>query len=354
MIDFAKDIIRWYHANRRNLPWRETGDPYRIWLSEVILQQTRVEQGLNYYLRFTEAYPDVKRLARASENEVLKLWQGLGYYSRARNLHYAARQVMKEFGGKVPGTYEDLRKLKGVGDYTAAAIASIAFGEPVAVVDGNVKRVAARVFGLEDTGSHLHKRAAEVMTREMDHSNPGDFNQAVMEFGALHCTPLNPDCAGCIFREQCFAYMKGLVSKLPKSEAKSSPKPRYFSYIIVRSKEDPHSIIMKKRTADDIWKNLYDFPLIETDKELDEEGLKKHPDFERWLGPMAMIRKSTGIYKHQLTHRTIYARFHFVEVPLSHVFRIHEDWEVIDQGRIAKLPVPRLIERFLTGHGLLG
>ena len=354
MTDFAKDIIRWYHTNRRNLPWRETCDPYRIWLSEVILQQTRVEQGLAYYLRFVDVYPEVRLLAEAPEKHILKLWQGLGYYSRARNLHYAARQVMDEFGGKFPGTYKDLRKLKGVGDYTAAAIASIAFGQPVAVVDGNVKRVAARVFGLEDTGSQLHKRAAEVITQELDHSNPGDFNQAVMEFGALHCTPLNPDCAGCIFREQCFAHTNGLVSLLPKAEAKASPKPRFFSYFIVRSKEDPHSIIMKKRTADDIWKNLYDFPLIETEKELDETALNDHPEFRKWLGTEAMIRKSTGIYKHQLTHRTIYARFHFITVPSSRVNRIHEDWEVIAPGSIDKLPVPRLIERFLTEHGLIG
>ena len=352
MNDFARHIRGWYHTNRRHLPWREINDPYLIWLSEVILQQTRVEQGLEYYLRFTEQYPDVKLLAEATETDILKLWQGLGYYSRARNLHYAAGQVINEFGGVFPDNYKDIRKLKGVGDYTAAAIASITFGEAVPVVDGNVKRVMARIFGLESSGVRLHREVKMIMERELDQKFPGDFNQAVMEFGALQCTPKNPDCESCIFKDYCFALKNGHVAELPRKEPQARPRSRYFSYLILRIDGKTPGFVMKKRTGNDIWKNLYDFPLIETENELDEAALKKHTEFMIWLGKQALIEKSTTIYKHQLTHRTIFARFHFISIPRPYEIMMQEDWVIADPEKLDQLPIPRLIERFIDDNKL--
>ena len=208
---------------------------------------------------------------------MLKLWQGLGYYSRARNLHFAAGQVMTEFGGSFPDTYELIRTLKGVGEYTAAAIASIAFGEAVPVVDGNVKRVFARIHGLESTGNKLYKEVKALMADKIDRDHPGDFNQAVMEFGALQCTPKKPDCAKCIFNESCFAFRKNLVDQLPVKETKKKPRERYFSYFVVKNIDD--SIVLKKRSGDDIWKNLYEFPLIESTSGLSPDNILEEPDF---------------------------------------------------------------------------
>lgn len=351
-MDFARQILEWYDVHRRRLPWRETNDPYLIWLSEVILQQTRVEQGLDYYLRFVKAYPDVACLAAASEADILKLWQGLGYYSRARNLHHAAGQIVGEFGGAFPCTFREIRMLKGVGDYTAAAIASIAFGEPVAVVDGNVKRVMARIFGLESTGTRLHREAGRIMMCELERGNPGDFNQAVMEFGALQCTPKNPDCNSCIFRDRCFARLKGRVTELPLTVSKAKPEKRYFSYLLVMIHGDRPGIIMKKRTGNDIWKNLYDFPLIETDKDMKAQALQRHHEYLAWPGEGTSIKRSTGIYRHQLTHRTIFARFHFISIGPSQLASMPRHWEVVPPDELGRLPVPRLIERFLSEQDL--
>jgi A/G-specific adenine glycosylase len=351
-MDFARHILAWYDVHRRRLPWRETNDPYLIWLSEVILQQTRVEQGLDYYLSFVKAYPDVERLAAAAETDILKLWQGLGYYSRARNLHHAAGQIVGEFGGAFPGTFHEIRKLKGVGEYTAAAIASIAFGEPVAVVDGNVKRVMARIFGLESTGTSLHRDAGRIMTRELDRSNPGDFNQAVMEFGALQCTPKNPDCGTCIFSDLCYALRYGKVGKLPVTASKAKPGNRYFSYLLIRIHGEKPGIVMKKRTGNDIWKNLYDFPLIESEKELEVPALQRHHEYLAWPGEGTSINRSTGIYRHQLTHRTIFARFHFISIGPSQLANMPRHWEVVPPDELGRLPVPRLIERFLSEQDL--
>lgn len=350
MNDFAKRITVWYRAHRRHLPWRATHDPYKIWLSEVILQQTRVEQGLDYYLRFIEAYPDVRRLADARETDILKLWQGLGYYSRARNLHHAAGQVVGEFGGVFPGTFDEIRKLKGVGDYTAAAIASIAFGEAVAVVDGNVKRVVARIFGIPSTGTSLHRDAGKIMLRELDRYNPGDFNQAVMEFGALVCTPKTPACSNCIFRDQCYALLKGKIAELPGSAPKIKPRTRYFSYLLINLQGEEDGIVVKRRTENDIWKNLFDFPLIESEKELEVAALKRHPDFLDWLGGDTKIDFSTGTYRHQLTHRTIFARFHFVSIDVLKVAAVPPHWQIVTPEELCRLPVSRLIERFLSEY----
>ena len=348
-MDFASQILQWYRKEKRDLPWRYTKDPYLIWLSEVILQQTRVDQGMDYYLRFSEKYPNIKMLAAASEQEVLKMWQGLGYYSRARNMLFAARQLMSEFNGVFPRDYEQIRKLKGVGEYTAAAIASIAFGQRVAVVDGNVKRVISRLFGLENTGNDLYKKVKQIMSEQINFQPPGDFNQAVMEFGALCCVPKNPLCDQCIFFDHCVARKNALVDKLPVKVPGKKPKPRYFSYLVINIR-DENAIVMRKRDANDIWKNLYDFPLIETSQALSAEDLQKEPTWDACFGKELRIRRSSDSYRHQLTHRTIIAQFHFVDKSSISELRLQENWEIIALENINKLPLPRLIERFINTY----
>lgn len=342
-MDFTKQILYWYETNRRDLPWRRTDNPYYIWLSEVILQQTRVDQGMSYYLRFLEQYPTIKSLAEAPEQEVLKLWQGLGYYSRARNLHYASKQLMDDFGGVFPDNYEKIRSLKGVGEYTAAAIASIAFGLAVPVVDGNVKRVMSRIFGLEETGMKLYDSAKEIMQELLDQKRPGDFNQAVMEFGAIQCVPKNPDCNACIFKDGCRAFLEHRVDELPAREIKKKPRKRYFNYFVVHP--DEKTILLKKRNARDIWENLYEFPLIETSSEASTESLLMEPEFKAWFGDGATVRTSGNIFKHQLSHQSILARFYMIDVNKSKL-KIHPDWEKVSLEKLDKYPISRLMERF--------
>jgi len=260
---FSAIIIDWYQDNHRKLHWRETVDPYKIWLSEVILQQTRVAQGLPYYERFIISFPTVFDLAVAPSQKVLRLWQGLGYYSRARNLHRCAKQVVEKFNGHFPNSFNELTKLPGVGDYTAAAIASIAFREPVAVVDGNVYRVLARVFGIEkDIASGEGKKYFFSLANKLiDKTRPDLFNQALMEFGALHCLPKNPKCGECIFSKSCNANQRNLQAVLPVKSKKLKIKTRYFYYFILINK---NKVLLKRRTEKDIWQGLNDFYLIET------------------------------------------------------------------------------------------
>ena len=262
-MDISGKIIEWYKVNRRALPWRETNDPYKIWVSEIILQQTRVLQGLDYYRRFTEAFPDIQSLASASIDQVMRLWQGLGYYSRAVYLHQAAQHIMEEHAGTVPGSYRELLKIKGIGEYTAAAIASIAFQEPVPLIDGNVFRVIARLFNIsyEKGTAEARKAAREIAGEILDPSCPGLHNQAMMEFGALQCIIKNPDCGKCILHEGCRACLYGKVNLLPVKRKREARLQRYFNYLVVRSGD---SILMRKRNGKDIWQYLYDFPLIET------------------------------------------------------------------------------------------
>ena len=343
-MDFSDQILKWYKIHQRDLPWRHTRDAYKIWLSEVILQQTRVDQGTAYYQKFVERFPEIKDLAEAPEQEVLKLWQGLGYYSRARNLHHAANQLMNDYNGVFPDTYEEIRTLKGVGEYTAAAIASIAFGEPEVVVDGNVKRVMARIFGLEDVSKKLYDRSKEIMEKELDHGRAGDFNQAVMEFGALQCTPASPACTNCVFKSSCHAYSNDMVDKLPVRETKKKPRKRFFSYFVLHPNAD--AVIMKKRNDKDIWKNLYEFPLIETTYEANADNLLQEPDFIGWFGKKAGISVSSKTYKHQLSHQTIFARFYSLDIENEDIL-LHPDWEKIMLENIDEYPISRLIERFL-------
>ena len=272
--DISAVLIEWYGRHFRPLPWRETSDPYLIWLSEVILQQTRVAQGLDYFRRFASRFPDVRSLAAATEDEVLKLWQGLGYYSRARSLHAAARRVAERFDGVFPTGYDDVRSLPGVGDYTASAVCSIAYGQPCAVVDGNVYRVLSRLTDADvPTDTAAGKRYyAERARSLLDESRPGLHNQAVMEFGALQCVPANPDCECCPLRDRCLSLARGTVADRPPKREKKAAVPRYFNYLHVRC---AGSTLLAKRTGRDIWRNLYEFPLIETPRAVDFGELQR-------------------------------------------------------------------------------
>ncbi len=344
-MDFTKIIIAWYTKNKRDLPWRNITNPYFIWLSEIILQQTRVEQGMSYYLSFTKAFPTINKLANASEEEVIKLWQGLGYYSRARNLHATAKHIGSTLKGMFPTNYNDLLQLKGVGPYTAAAISSFAFNLPHAVVDGNVYRVLARVFGVKTPidSTQGKKEFQELANELLDKKQPAIFNQAMMEFGAIMCKPQNPDCASCVLNSICIAYNKKMVTKLPVKEKATKVRNRYFNYIVLKHK---NNIAIKKRTANDIWKNLYDFPLIETEKELKEAELLKKSEWKKMVGESDYnIHSVSKTYKHVLSHQIIYARFW--EVHTSKSIKTNPDWLLINKKDFDKYPIPRLVDIFM-------
>ncbi|SDX95520.1 A/G-specific adenine glycosylase [Flavobacterium degerlachei] len=262
---FSNSLIQWYLINKRDLPWRNTTNPYLIWLSEIMLQQTRVAQGTPYFLSFVDAFPTVFDLAKADEEQVLKLWQGLGYYSRARNLHKTAQYVATELNGVFPNNYNDLLGLKGVGEYTAAAIASFSYEEAVPVVDGNVFRVLSRYFDLETdiALASAKKEFAALAFELMPKDNPATFNQAIMEFGALQCVPKSPNCGVCLFNDSCAALQKKKVDQLPVKSKKIKVRNRYFNYLVVS--DDNEDTIVQKRTSKGIWQNLYEFPLIETE-----------------------------------------------------------------------------------------
>lgn len=360
-MNITSTLLTWYKNHKRNLPWRVTRDPYKIWLSEIILQQTRIDQGLDYYNKFVSNYPDVDSLAKASEMDVLKLWQGLGYYSRARNLHATAMQVFNQYQGKFPGNYNGLIQLKGIGDYTAAAIASIAYNEPVAVVDGNVLRFLARFYGITvpvNTGSGK-KMIARIANELIDPDHPGDFNQAMMEFGALYCKPRNPDCINCIFNLNCKANLEGSVMTIPVKNIKSVPRKRYFHYLVFVYRNE--KVYLKKRVGNDIWKNLYDFPIIEKDKPTSEK--KMVDELMIFAGKENFAIKSnltiSKEYKHVLTHQVILARFYIIEVADLDVFKKltvvrDKSFIAVRKRDLQKYPVPRLIEIFLQDNFFAG
>lgn len=342
---FSKKIISWYKEYKRDLPWRHTRDPYKIWLSEIILQQTRVLQGLPYYKVFVENFPDVLSLARAREDRVLRLWQGLGYYSRARNLHATARKVRDEYDGKFPRTFEELKKLPGIGAYTAAAIASMAFREPVAVVDGNVYRVLARVFGidLDIAGGEGKAWFFEKANELIDRQRPDLFNQAVMEFGALHCTPQNPKCESCIFNRTCIARQQGLQELLPVKTKGKKIRKRYFTYLVI---EYRGRLLMRKRQPGDIWNGLYDFFLMERPRAMNPKKIfEALPDLKT-ISPTLV----SNVHKHVLSHQHLMTRFVRMEVSDSrHLQQFIKKNELAfySSKQVANLPKPRLITRFL-------
>ena len=333
-------LLSWFAREGRDLPWRRTRDPYRIWLSEVILQQTRVAQGLEYYLRFTERFPDIAALATTPEDEVLKLWQGLGYYSRARNLHAAARQVMSRFGGVFPVTYEGVRALPGVGDYTAAAVCSIVYDAPCAVLDGNVYRVLARLFdiGIPIDTTAGKRTFAELAQLQLDTSRPGLYNQAIMDFGALQCTPAQPRCGDCPLAGRCLALAAGTVGVRPVKQGRD----RWFNYLHVTC---GGQTLLHRRGGGDIWQGLYEFPLIETDKAADFAELAATAAFRELLGNGRWhLRRSVTMPGHQLSHQLLHAVFHRIECDAMPAF------PSVETAALGGYALPRLIDRYLTKY----
>jgi A/G-specific adenine glycosylase len=353
VIDFNRRLKSWYLENHRPLPWRETKDPYKIWLSEVILQQTRVAQGMPYYERFIAQYPTVFDLAAADERDVLRLWQGLGYYSRARNMHFTARQVVNEYDGKFPETSEKLLKLKGLGQYTAAAIASFAFDEAVPAIDGNVYRVMARIFGIQsDMLSNDGKKEFAALAKQLvSKEDPATYNQAMIEFGALQCVPSSPNCMACIFKDGCFALEHQMQGQLPVKIKKLTVKHRYLNYFIIKQGD---KLAMHERRGRDIWTGLYDFLLIESKTPtttLDDLTIPD-PAFQDILkkGYLTEIPK---VYSHILTHQRLQVRFWWLEIPeteridlpIGMAFYSHEEVEV--------LPKPILMDTVLREENYL-
>ncbi|MDV7186279.1 A/G-specific adenine glycosylase [Lutibacter sp. TH_r2] len=340
---FSKQLIPWYLQNKRDLPWRKTKNPYKIWLSEIILQQTRIDQGMSYYLKFVAHFPTVFELANASEEQVLKLWQGLGYYSRARNLHYSANYVVNELKGEFPSTYKELLKLKGVGDYTASAIASICFNEASATVDGNVYRALSRYFGIETAiNSSKGIKEFKALAQELiDKKQPGNFNQALMEFGATVCKPQNPTCTICVFNSSCKALQTNTIAKLPFKEKKLKIRNRYFNYLVIQTLDK--KTVLEKRTSG-IWKNMYQFPLIETESEVDEQEFLQHNSFDTLFNKAITIQLfNKESIVHKLSHQHIYTRFWVVKT--DEKFSNSLNW-----SEVSKYPVPKLVDNFLEQY----
>ena len=343
MDSYTADIYKWFIINKRDLPWRKTSDPYKIWISEIILQQTRVAQGMSYYNRFIEKFPTIYDLANASEDTVLKLWQGLGYYTRARNLHFTAKLIVDKYNGVFPRDFKTILSLKGIGNYTAAAIASIAYDLPHAAVDGNIYRVISRIYGIttpidsEKGKSEIQKIADDLIPLK----NPGFHNQAFMEFGALQCLPKSPVCNLCPLEDRCYAANFKLTDQIPVKEKKVKQSTRYFYYYII---ECNNSIILEKRTGKGIWRNLHQFPLIESDKELSDSeilNLKIPVNTKN-----ANFRSVSASIKHILTHQTIYARFIHIE---TDSYNLNEsDFIQVNKKDIYKFAVPRLLENYLN------
>lgn len=335
---FAKLLTRWYLQHKRDLPWRDTDNPYIIWLSEIMLQQTRVAQGLPFFLAFVEAFPTIFDLASADEQKVLRLWQGLGYYSRARNLHKTAQFVVSEFGGKFPRNYHGLLQLKGVGEYTAAAIASFSYGEAVPVVDGNVFRVLSRYFDVEtDIANASAKKEFAALARElMPKDNPALFNQSIMEFGALQCVPKNPNCAICPLNAGCLALQKGKVGLLPVKSKKAKAKNRFFNYFVIS--DDDGNTVIQQRTGKGIWENLYEFPLLETDAETSLDAIAPNFDFVNEVTDIYALNEKSTV--HKLSHQHLHIKFWKVSVK----GRVENG---LSYGELAQFPFPIVLFNFI-------
>jgi len=342
-MNFSSTLTNWYSIYKRELPWRNTKNPYHIWLSEIILQQTQIKQGLPYYEAFTQKYPTVFDLAKADENDVLKLWQGLGYYSRARNLHATAKTIVNELNGEFPNSFKELIKLKGIGDYTASAIASICYNEPTAVVDGNVYRVLSRYFGIQaPINSTNGIKAFKALASELiDTKNPGDYNQAIMEFGARQCKPKSPDCFECPLSSSCVALQNHLIDELPVKINKTKISIKHFNFLVFISPDK--KTIFKKRTGNGIWRNLYQFPLIETESTLEIKDFKNHLKVKSILNGSKF---EFSLYNpkdivHKLSHQHLYTKFWIVEVD-----KLPENGILISD--IHKFPTPVLISNFIN------
>lgn len=336
MADFTTKIELWYRQHKRALPWRETTNPYYIWLSEIILQQTRVEQGRAYYERFVSVFPTVQDLAAASEEQVLLLWQGLGYYSRARNLHKAARQIAAL--SSFPSDYKSILSLPGVGPYTAAAIASFSFGQPYAVVDGNVFRVLSRYFGIETPiDSTKGKKEFLALADELlDKKRPALYNQAIMDFGAQVCKPSGTDCVLCPLSDSCFAYEHNCVHKLPVKNKRIFQKTRWFSYVYMCNCKD--NVLVRQRLKDDIWKGLYEFPLVESSEELSLNTLQQNFPVGQWT----ILRQG---FVHQLTHQRLVVNFYKLEIAQGDI-PMAGIW--VKKSELHRYALPQLLIKLLS------
>lgn len=346
--EFQTKLYDWYGQNKRELPWNKDKDPYKIWLSEIILQQTRVEQGWAYFERFIAKFPSCKSLAQASEDEVLKMWEGLGYYSRARNLHQSAKIIQQEFNGQFPDNYKDILSLKGVGPYTAGAISSFAFGLPRVAVDGNVLRIISRIFSvLDPVDKGKGQRHIQKITQDLlDQEDPGKFNQALMDFGSLQCKPKKPDCQSCPFSKKCGAYKNEQVDLLPYKANKIKKRSRYFHFLIYEMDE---TTWVDKRHGKDIWQHLYQFPLIETSKEgMEFRELPK--DEQLVMEPEAEYRFTRTAKKHVLSHQNIYASFHHLKLN-----QVPKKWPFLecDKKALANFAFPKLIDCYLNEKWLI-
>ena len=344
---FSNGLINWYLQNKRDLPWRETTNPYHIWLSEIILQQTRVAQGMPYYKSFLSKFPTISDLANADEEQVLKLWQGLGYYSRARNLHFTAKQISNELNGEFPNNYKDLLKLKGVGEYTAAAIASFSFNEPVAVLDGNVFRILSRYFGIDLDISHSKTKVEfqKLAQSLLPAKNAATFNQAIMEFGALQCVPKSPNCSDCIFNSSCYALQKNKISSLPFKSKKTKITKRFLNYLIIEDSENNY--IVEKRVEKGIWQNLFQFPLIEEFEEncskISLEVIKNFRFMDK--KPTRINVFNEEYIKHKLSHQELHIRFYNLKYDCK-----LKDAESLE--KIKKYPFPIVLHNFIETNFL--
>ncbi len=346
---FSVLLLKWNkEQNSRKMPWKGEKDPYKIWLSEIILQQTRVEQGLSYYTNFIRTFPDINKLAKAPDATTFKLWEGLGYYTRCRNLIATARYISKELKGKFPSTYEDILALKGIGPYTAAAISSFAFNLPHAVVDGNVFRVLARIFGIDTPiDSTEGKNFFAVLANELlDAKQPGLYNQAIMDFGAVICKPAAPLCTTCVFKKTCVGFLQNKINDLPVKEKKITIRKRWLYYLVI---EQANRIAIRQRTKKDIWQDLYEFPLIESDTELSKKDILQLGEKKKWL-----IRKKyevisvSSVFRQQLSHQLIAGQFLKIKVlqkPLQ-----NDGWIWLKKNKIKKYAFPQFINQYLRGN----
>ena len=343
---WVPQLLAWYDVNKRDLPWRDCGDPYKVWVSEVMSQQTRIEAMKPYYDNWMRLFPTLEELAKASEDEVVHAWQGLGYYSRARNLHAAAKSIMEQFGGVFPREYKEILSLKGIGEYTAAAIVSFVWNKPYPVVDGNVYRVLSRLYAVDTPiDSTLGKKQfAELAALVMNPKYAGTHNQAIMEFGALQCVPQNPDCEVCPLKECCMAYASGNVQAFPVKQNKTKTRPRYFHYLYIIYKGQTW---LSRRGKKDIWEGLYEFPLIETAEPMDFAGLQQTEAYRKLFDGAGRMNVSVDMseVKHVLSHQVLYTTFYRVEI--EKVTDALNSYLAVPYEDIERYAVPRLVHIYL-------
>ena len=342
---FNTQIHGWYSLFKRDLPWRHTRNPYYIWLSEIILQQTRIDQGLAYYNRFVEEFPTIFDLASASEDQILKLWQGLGYYSRARYLHFTAKYIVSNLNGYFPDDIDSIKSLKGIGDYTASAIASISFGLEHPAIDGNVFRLLSRYFGIsEPTDTSTGKKIFSELAKELiQGTDPGMHNQALMEFGAIQCTPKNPNCLICPLSKRCFAFLQRQIKDLPVKKKKNTQRNRYFNYLVINCDE---MFLIRKRIEDDIWKNLYEFPLIESDDKIEIESLMNQKKLQDFFYSGSVTVGNISAWKiHILSHQRIHYRF--IKIQITNHIAEYPDYIKVKKEDVFHFAVPKLLETYL-------